>query len=104
MLLLLFALENECVTDVCIYLAAYIAPTWRLRGVHRALLGARHTCVFLFWGPFPPNDLFRSPYDLTFASGVIYVLKAEIKTFDLRIGVVSHTLLSTKIRRGKVLL
>eukprot|EP00904_Undaria_pinnatifida_P000259 jgi/Undpi1/10233/HiC_scaffold_28.g12686.m1 len=28
-------------------------------------------------------------------------IKAEIKTFDLRIGVVSHTLLSTKIRRGK---
>lgn len=32
------------------------------------------------------------------------VPKAEIKTFDLRIGVVSHTLLSTKIRRGKVYL
>ncbi|CAM9899102.1 unnamed protein product [Ectocarpus sp. 12 AP-2014] len=28
-------------------------------------------------------------------------IKAEIKTFDLRIGVVSHTLLSTKIRRSK---
>lgn len=28
--------------------------------------------------------------------------QAEIKTFDLRIGVVSHTLLSTKMKRGKV--
>ncbi|CAB1106597.1 unnamed protein product [Ectocarpus sp. CCAP 1310/34] len=28
-------------------------------------------------------------------------IKAEIKTFDLQIGVVSHTLLSTKIRRSK---
>ncbi|CAM9874543.1 unnamed protein product [Ectocarpus sp. 13 AM-2016] len=28
-------------------------------------------------------------------------IKAEIKTFDLRIGVVSHTLLSTKTRRSK---
>ncbi|CAM9462017.1 unnamed protein product [Sphacelaria rigidula] len=28
-------------------------------------------------------------------------IKVEIKTFDLRIGVVSHTLLSTKMKRGK---
>ena len=44
---------------------------------------------------------FRSPRDL-FGAVCLCARKAEIKTFDLRIGVVSHTLLSTKIRRGKV--
>lgn len=29
-------------------------------------------------------------------------IKSEIKTFDLRIGVVSHSLLATKVNRGKV--
>lgn len=50
--------------------------------------------------PPPPPSLPLRP-DLAGAASLC-ISKAEIKTFDLRIGVVSHTLLSTKIRRGKV--
>ncbi|CAM9112777.1 unnamed protein product [Ascophyllum nodosum] len=47
------------------------------------------------------GDVMNEASPLVTIKQAIQEIKAEIKTFDLRIGVVSHTLLSTRIRRGK---